>query len=261
MSATTTPSSEETPLHDAHGKNRWFFGRRYANSFHQRVIEFFGIIGYFVCTGLCAVKMSQVIGGVDPLVAAGVGVATFAFSFLVADFVSGLVHWMGDTFGTEDWAFVGPMFIRPFRIHHVDPKDITLHDFIATNGNASVVLMLFLGPVTFLAPTSWGLASFVILTFSLGMSLGIFFTNQFHKWAHESDPPALARFLQRFHLVLTSPGHDIHHTHPFRESYCITTGWLNPLFDRIQLWRKLEAAVSSVTGNDYSEGGKLKGYD
>lgn len=62
----------------------------------------------------------------------------------------------------------------------------------------------------------------------------------------------MVKTLQRFSLVLTPKVHDIHHTSPFKESYCITNGWLNPLLDRIGLWRILERGMSMITKNDYS---------
>ena len=66
---------------------------------------------------------------------------------LAADLVSGMVHWAGDTLCDEDTPVLGRHFIRPFREHHVDPKAITRHDFIETNGNNCIASMPVLGAV------------------------------------------------------------------------------------------------------------------
>ena len=74
------------------------------------------------------------------------------------------------------------------------------------------------------------------------------FTNQVHKWAHMPKPPRIARYLQRAHLVLTPTDHRHHHTHPFIHSYCITTGWMNPILNRLHFWRGLEWLIHRRSG-------------
>jgi len=66
-------------------------------------------------------------------------------------------------------------------------------------------------------------------------------TNQFHKWAHQENPSAFARWLQRKRLVLEPAHHQRHHTRPFDVNYCITNGWLNPVLNRLKFFRRLEA--------------------
>ena len=44
--------------------------------------------------------------------------------YLTADFLSGVVHWAGDTLGDETTPIIGKNFVMPFRQHHVDPKEI-----------------------------------------------------------------------------------------------------------------------------------------
>jgi len=88
---------------------------------------------------------------------------------------------------------------------------------------------------------------FVCSFFSL-LVLWISFTNQIHKWAHTYKPPAFIAFLQRWHIILESKGHQRHHSRPYDENYCITTGWLNPVLQRIDLWKRLEKVISYYTG-------------
>jgi hypothetical protein len=59
----------------------------------------------------------------------------FFVGLLTVDFISGLAHWACDTWGTFYTPIFGPTLIRAFRMHHVDPQDITRHGFIETNAS------------------------------------------------------------------------------------------------------------------------------
>jgi ubiquitin-conjugating enzyme E2 variant len=73
-------------------------------------------------------------------------------------------------------------------------------------------------------------------------------TSQIHKWAHDPRPPRLARWLQRAGLILSPARHSRHHRFPFAGHYCITTGWCNPLLERLGFWKALERLVARLTG-------------
>ncbi|HEX5748663.1 MAG TPA: fatty acid desaturase family protein [Archangium sp.] len=166
--------------------------------------------------------------------------------YLAADFVSGFVHWMGDTWGSTDMPVLGKAFIRPFREHHVDEKAITRHDFVETNGNNCLVSL----PVALLAvllPHSSSGQVFVS-AFLGAMIFWVMATNQFHKWSHMDHPPALIGFLQRVHLILPPEHHRIHHTAPFNKYYCITVGWMNKPLLMIGFFPTLERLITRVTG-------------
>lgn len=151
----------------------------------------------------------------------------------LADFISGLVHWAADTFGSARTPVFGN-FVSTFRVHHSDPEDITRHDPI--EANADVFL--------FSAPVHLALLLFVRESFALWLMFGLFLASypnsQIHKWAHLQGRPRWVTRLQRLRVLLSPEHHAHHHSGSHTESYCITTGWLNPLLDRTRFFRGLE---------------------
>jgi plasmanylethanolamine desaturase len=162
--------------------------------------------------------------------------------YVMADFLSGVAHWAGDTVGDEHTPFMGPNFVAPFRKHHVDPMAITRHDFIETNGNSSIVSAPLLVGVATMMPVSTGLAFFLCVALASGCFF-LFCTNQFHKWAHAERRPRLVRWLQRKHLILSPEHHAIHHAPPHDKYYCITVGWMNPILSGLRFFRICEAML------------------
>lgn len=168
-------------------------------------------------------------------------------SFVLGDLLTGVVHWAADTYGTDETPVIGHSLIRPFRLHHLYPKDITTHNVVTTLGNSCIMGVPLMGFCLFFVAdeeaSGWlAFASFVAAV----VALVTVATNQFHKWAHQDAPPRLARLLQRARLVLTPDNHQTHHTEPFDSYYCITNGWLNPLLRRLRFFRGMEAALRSV---------------
>ncbi|HEY6230015.1 MAG TPA: fatty acid desaturase CarF family protein [Pyrinomonadaceae bacterium] len=160
------------------------------------------------------------------------------------DFISGIVHWAADTYGSEDMPVIGPSLVKPFRLHHVYPRDICTHGLVETTGNVCILAVPALSVCLYLMwllPESV-LVAFAVISFAL-MSAATVATNQFHKWAHQENPSAFARWLQRKRLVLEPAHHQRHHTRPFDVNYCITNGWLNPVLNRLKFFRRLEAGL------------------
>jgi len=165
-------------------------------------------------------------------------------SLVLGDLISGLVHWTADTYFSEDTPIIGQSLVKPFRLHHLYPRDICTHDLVTTVGNVCILAVPVLGVCAsllwFWEASSW--LAFLILCIAL-MSLATVLTNQFHKWAHQEAPSRFVRWLQSTRLVLRPDHHQIHHTKPFNMHYCITNGWLNPLLNKIGFFRGLEAGL------------------
>lgn len=165
---------------------------------------------------------------------------------LAADLVSGIVHWTFDTWGSVDTPVLGRLAIRTFRHHHLDPKAITRHDFVETNGHNAMLSIVLTVPGLALAdqPGVPHLVPLVLLTSAIFVAT----TSQFHKWAHMDEPPKLVQLLQRAGLLLSPSAHEVHHRAPHDGAYCVTTGWLNGPLDRSRVFRLLEHVVAKVTG-------------
>ncbi|MCA1621724.1 MAG: fatty acid desaturase family protein [Acidobacteria bacterium] len=170
------------------------------------------------------------------------------------DFVTGLVHWAADTYCGEDTPVIGRGLVRPFRVHHVRPLEICDHGLVETVGNTCILAAPLLA--LFLALAAYGETSpaSAFAVFTAIMTVGVTVaTNQFHKWAHQENPPPLARALQRAGIILSPEHHREHHAAPFESSYAITNGWLNPLLNRTGFFRRLEGALRAVGVKPYRE--------
>ena len=214
----------------------------YGYSRGHRILEVAGIAAFLALASYLSVRIFLAIEGTPDVWAIG---ACIGVAFLAADLVSGFAHWMADTLFTEQTPFIGKHFIAPFREHHIDPKAITRHDFVETNGNNCLANLPILGAVTPVLPEDTGLG-FYLCSVLVFMVWFLFGTNQFHKWAHADRAPRIARVLQRWHIILPPTHHDIHHTAPHDRHYCITVGWMNPVLSGIRLFRALEWSVATV---------------
>lgn len=175
----------------------------------------------------------------DPVGLLGLLLAVIA-GYLVADLLSGLVHWFCDRFFEEHTPFIGRLLIYPFREHHRDPLAMTRHGFLELTGNSC----LGLAPVLALAwrwPLSLWLDALV-----LSLAAGVVATNLLHKWAHAATVPAPVRWLQCRRLVLPPRAHAAHHRPGYAGAYCVTAGWMNALTDRLRVFDALGHALAAV---------------
>ncbi len=167
---------------------------------------------------------------------------------LVADAITGLVHWACDTWGDEDTPWIGESVIRSFHQHHATPLAMLDHDWIDVNGQPAAGACLGFAVMT-LPPLDVWLGAHPLL-YAGFVSLGLVgaAANQLHQWSHDPAPPRLVRRLQRRGWILSPHRHGRHHRAPHESDYCITSGWLNPPLDAIGFWRALERGVTRLSG-------------
>ncbi len=209
----------------------------------KRASEFVALAIFLAFQGVLAIRIA---GAVDGPAALPILLLALLLGILATDFISGLVHWFCDGFFREDTPILGALLIRSFREHHRDPLAMTRRRYLQINHNNCLVMIPALAvalrwggeprpePVSLLG---WG------ALFSFGCA--VYLTNSFHRWAHDADPPRMARLLQRARLAVGPEHHAAHHRKG-RDSYCVTTGWLNPVLDRTQLFPRIERALQPL---------------
>lgn len=164
----------------------------------------------------------------------------------VADLVSGLVHWTADTWGRESLPVVGRRFLRPFRVHHINPHDFLGRDFIDCNGDVAMLVLPMLAAALLIPLDST--RNDVAAVFLVSLAAWTLPTNQVHQWAHMPDPPRLVAWLQRHGVILSREAHREHHASPYVVNYCIATGWCNAWLTKRHVFARLERTIFRVTG-------------
>jgi plasmanylethanolamine desaturase len=172
---------------------------------------------------------------------------TVFVGLLGADFTSGFVHWLFDTWGSVKTPVVGQLAIRTFREHHVDSKAMTRHGFVETNGH-NITLSLVPSVTGYFALQHYTLPSVLLAMTCFFMALCVAMTSQIHKWAHMPVAPRIVRWFQDAGLIIGARHHNRHHVLPHDSHYCITVGWMNGPLELVRFFKGLERLITAVTG-------------
>jgi ubiquitin-conjugating enzyme E2 variant len=173
---------------------------------------------------------------------------------VAADFVTGFLHWLCDTFFAEDTPVIGPAVIEPFREHHRDPLAMTQRAFLRVSNSNVVATCVMLASVFAWRALRGGPPSAFVDAWITSLACALWLTNQLHKWAHVPRVPGSVAWLQRARLILPPAHHARHHTAADGRAFCVTTGWLNPLMDGARVFRTAERLVRFVRPRPLSPG-------
>jgi plasmanylethanolamine desaturase len=233
-----TPTTVTPPVHEEAPAGSFAAGYVW----HHRAYELIGITACVVTASMGVYRIATTVGGNAWVLPLGL-----ILGILAADWVSGFVHWLFDTWGSTDTPVVGQLAIRTFREHHVDQKAICGHDFVETNGHNMALSVL---PLTGALMVSDSTTAPGALAVSSLVFWGLFvsMTSQIHKWAHMASPPSAVARLQRWGLLLSPARHDVHHHAPYDDNYCITSGWLNTPLRKLGYYRVMERVITFLTG-------------
>jgi ubiquitin-conjugating enzyme E2 variant len=159
----------------------------------------------------------------------------------ITDFLSGLLHWLEDAYGNEDWPITGRLITRPNILHHYDPRYFTRYSWLY-----SARVLLAIGAVILMV-AYWGgfLNWMTLLVVAIGVN-----ANEIHKWAHRTraENGPVITFFQQIGVLQSPVQHGNHHRGTKDTYYCVITDYLNPVLERLRFWPTLEWLIAQLFG-------------
>jgi plasmanylethanolamine desaturase len=165
-------------------------------------------------------------------------------SVVLADVVSGLVHWFEDVYVHRDMPLLGKWLHKVAednRLHHDKPRA-----FLAKTWWQSSWDLVLLGSLVLLCAWWLGMLSLPVWVFVV-LSIN---ANQMHKWTHQNSTEKgwLVHRLQKLRLLQTPRAHAHHHQGAKNSHYCVITNFMNPVLEKLHFWRRLEWLLAHTIG-------------
>lgn len=158
--------------------------------------------------------------------------------FLIADFLTGLLHWSEDTWLAPGKSkLLDAWIVRDNIEHHRMPGAIRAGHYWQTN-RVCIAIAAAIAAVLFAFHVHAWQAYFIVF---LGSQ-----SNQIHLWAHSSRLPKWVAFLQRAGVLQSRNQHAKHHKSPYAVNFCVVTNYLNPVLESLRFWRGLESIFVSL---------------
>lgn len=159
---------------------------------------------------------------------------------LLADWISGFVHWLEDAYARPGMPIVGKI-AEDNLLHHTRPREFLKKSWLQSSWDLALLGVAVVALAWWLDQLSWHIWLFAALVAN---------ANQFHKWTHQNrnENGFLVRLLQRVYLLQTPRHHGRHHSGEKNTHYCVITNFLNPLLEEIEFWKRLEQINAKVFG-------------
>jgi plasmanylethanolamine desaturase len=154
---------------------------------------------------------------------------------LLADFITGVVHWMEDSYWSPETPILGKWVVNANLAHHKNGQDFLKKSWLESSWDLALAGIVMLAIAIYYHQLSWEVLLFVTIIVN---------ANQIHKWAHITryeNKPFIIGLLQKMYILQRTNHHGQHHRKPNNSHYCTVTNFLNPLLDKLQFWRGLEA--------------------
>ena len=164
-----------------------------------------------------------------------------AVAVVLADFISGFVHWAEDAYARADTPIIGRWIGEANIEHHAKPRAFVARGYWASSWDLVSVSALVVSGAWYFDQLTWQVLLFAVATAN---------ANQIHKWAHSAphENPKLVTMLQKLRLIQTQKHHGKHHQGSKDSYYCSITNVLNPVLEKIRFWQLLETTIAMLTG-------------
>lgn len=165
---------------------------------------------------------------------------TIVICILIADFLTGLFHWVQEVYCDEEYPIIGNAICKHNLDHHKDPTlMVSMSGIITTNWQSMSLAMFVCLLFWIFGMFHWSVLLTLILTG---------FGNQVHLWNHQAKSGYLVQFLKDSGLIQSQKQHSQHHIPPYKRCYCVLINFNNAVLDRIYFWRGLEKVIEKVLG-------------
>lgn len=153
---------------------------------------------------------------------------------LIADFLSGIFHWLEDTYTFSHIPFIGGFLDKYITVpnieHHNNPGKFLEGSF--WHRNYTTIIPSFIATIIFGLINPYFILPFIILGFA----------NEIHAMAHRKYS-GIIKVLQDIGIFQGSKNHGLHHKNLNNSNYCVITNFVNPALEYIDFWRCLENFV------------------
>lgn len=158
-------------------------------------------------------------------------IATIIFAYIIADFISGIAHMIGDS-NTHYTSIIGP-FIAVFHLHHsrlIYKNKHPIKIYFYESGQ-KFWMILYLSAL--LIMQSYGAINFCSALFLVAIGILSSVAELSHFWCHnKAQCNIIVQYLQKYRILLSMKHHGFHHRND-NTHYAFLNGMTDPLVNLI----------------------------
>ncbi len=166
-----------------------------------------------------------------------VGGGKLLLCILIADLLTGAIHWFEDAYGNPNWKFGLGQVVKDNILHHEQPNK-----FLEVSFLERIKVSLFIAGILFSLFLLLGIMNWYIAFTLCYASL----SNQIHAISHTHQTNKVILLLQKIGLIQSKWMHDLHHDAPYDCNYCVMTNYLNPILTYIDFWNRIERLLLKI---------------